>query len=121
MRLMMRTAIIQVTSVARNARPAPQATGRRQARRVPVMLAVMAARTRMHSEAFAEDENADVEHGNGRAGVGAGGIGRTAGREAPARSSPAMHAERGEKEEYFCESAEVGLPARRRRCDGAGG
>jgi hypothetical protein len=51
-------------------------------------------------ETFAEDENADVEHGNGGAGVGAGGIGRAAGRK-PLPGHCQEHAERGEKEEYF--------------------
>ena len=45
----MRTAINQVIKLATNARPAPSATGRRWLRLAPVMLAVIAASTRMHS------------------------------------------------------------------------
>src|SRR5438093_8090723 len=44
-----RTAPHHVIKLATNARPAPKATGRRCTRFGPVILAVMAANTRMHS------------------------------------------------------------------------
>src|SRR5437016_8406969 len=44
-----RTAIHHVIKVATNAKPAPKATGRRCVRFGPVMLAVIAAKTSMHS------------------------------------------------------------------------
>ena len=47
--LTIRTAMSQVIRVATKAMPAPAATGRRYARFFPVMLAVIAASTRMHS------------------------------------------------------------------------
>jgi hypothetical protein len=66
-------------------------------------------------EAFAKDEDADVEHGNGGAGVGAGGIGRAAGRK-PLPGHGQEHAERGEKEEYFVNRPKPNC----RRTDGDG-
>src|SRR5213078_4470758 len=71
-----RTAIHHVIKVATNARPAPKATGRRCRRFGPVILAVIAANTRMHSNPSRKtrtpmSRNATVGLVLGRVGSGA--------------------------------------------------
>ena len=72
----MRTAMSHVIKLAMNAAPAPSATGRRWLRLTPVMLAVIAASTRMHSSPSRKtrmpmSRNATVGLVLGRIGAGA--------------------------------------------------